>query len=181
MTDYSEFNYASLMGVIQATQFDDDGAFIPGQLMPSGNPVRALGVGRDMLSNKDMVQQWAAAVKGAYEREISERDKEREQENVPDLRIVGEDIHAEQPVRNEVRHAPPSETLEEELARREEAAAARESYLVAELERATTRLLAARMETTSIRAALAAIEEAKRSGVAGKKKRGRPPIRREVG
>lgn len=180
--NYDEFNYASLMAVVRATMFDEDGAYIPGELMPSGNPVRASGVDRSFLTNKDMVAQWAAAVKGAYEREISEKNQEGSEEDVQDVRSGREDTPAAEHGGHGQRHTPAASTVEEELEARKEAAGAALDRARRVLYQATDQVASADRELRIITAALAAIREASSSAsTAVKKKRGRPKIHREVG
>lgn len=90
-----EFNYNSFMGVLNATVEDERGILIPGELMPSGNPVRADGVQKIMLqageNARSMAEQWFESVRGTYEREKEERDHAVSTADVPDLAIGGED------------------------------------------------------------------------------------------
>lgn len=117
--NHTEFNYSSFMGVIGETREDKDGIYIPGELMPSGHPVRAKGVKKHMLMQgedaKNMAMQWFESVKGAYEREEEERDREASKPDVPELVIGGADSDSRDPGTSPSAEAPVVQTLEEEL------------------------------------------------------------------
>lgn len=179
---YEQFNYASLMAVVQATQFDEEGAFIPGELMPSGRPVRAVGADRTFLMNKDMVAEWASAVKGIYEREIGEKNQEGSEEDVPSVHSDREAAPAAEHGADAPRPAPAHATVEEELEARKadiEHRLERERW---ERDRYAGLVHAAEVELRIITAAIAAMREARNNAEQpAKKKRGRPKIHREVG
>lgn len=78
-----EFNYNSLMAVIGATVQGEDGIRIPGELMPSGNPVVAKGATMQDLADYSKAEQWFEAVKETYERESDEKNQERSEVPVP--------------------------------------------------------------------------------------------------
>lgn len=168
--DYTEFNYASLMAVISATVFDDTGAYIPGELMPSGNPVRALGATPAFLRDKELVTQWHAAVKDAYEREVSEKNQERIAEVVSSEYREREHTPAAVNGADAPRHEENGIDIEAELARRQ-----------AYLESKVAELRGYEVELRMIRAAIAAAQEAKTYDPTAKKKRGRPKVHRPVG
>lgn len=118
-TNPSEFNYSSFMGVIAATQQDEKGILIPGHLMPSGRPVRAEGVAKHQLMQgqdaKNMAMQWFESVKGQYEREEEERDREASKPDVPELVIGGGDTTPREPDPSPPAAEEAPQTLEAEL------------------------------------------------------------------
>lgn len=153
----SEFNYTSFMGVLNATVEDERGILIPGELMPSGNPVRAEGVKKIQLMQgeaaRSMAEQWAESVRGQYEREKEEANHETSTADVPDLVIGGEDPAPAERGRS-VASAPSSDqTIEEELQ-------ARLAKWEERLERAEFEMDSARADAKEAKAQVAKIEAA---------------------
>lgn len=116
MNPSDEFNVDSFMGVIKATRQDQQGIFIPGELMPSGKPVRSDGVSVDnIMKDKGMAEGWFTAVRAQHAREKEERDHSSSVQDAPELVIGGGDTAAREPAPSAPAASETYETLEEEL------------------------------------------------------------------
>lgn len=156
-----EFNYASFMGVLNATQQDDRGVFIPGELMPSGKPVRAEGVKKAQLMSGDsarqMAETWVNAVRSTYEREAEEKNHQVSTADVPELVIGGADRAPAERGPSVPPAGVPDQTIEAQLQASAAVWRARVERLEFERETVSNDLRAASAQLAKIEAALLAV------------------------
>lgn len=156
MSSYEDFNYNSIMEVLGHTVDTETGIEIPGEFMPSGNPVVASGIRKGQLvtgdSAKSLLEQWFGAVRGAYERELDEKNHESSTADAQDLVIRGEDDNPRVDRGSARAETDAPESFEEELRRRLKGASA-------EAEEAKGRLQIAERQIKAIEAALSAITD----------------------
>jgi len=177
MSDWQSFNYSSLMAVLQATVEDDTGVYIPGEMMPSGKPIRATGVTRRDLMKREMTEQWFDAVRGTYEREIDEANHTAVTSDLPDLVIRGEDTAPEQPRRSEATATSTDEDIEETLQRHAEEIGERLKEVLFIINERTDFMAVLLKQHTKIKAALAAMRglDDERTGAGGSAESGGTP------
>ena len=109
-------NIDSFMAVVNATQQDEKGIFLPGDWFPSGRPLRAEGSTKaDLDTNRDMAEQWHEIARSKYEREVEERDQAASRPEVPRVDTQRTDPAPRDDGRNAPAEARPVQTLEEEL------------------------------------------------------------------
>ena len=150
--------YNSFTDVLAKTKQDGEGIFIPGELMPSGKPVRAGGAELAALrTNKDLAEQWFNAVKGQYEREEEERDQPSGRSDAPRPSSEGRDPYSPEPRRNDETAQNSGKTIEEELQERVESAIKRAENAAHNAKEAHLEAVACEKEVAKLQAALTAV------------------------